>query len=169
MARRSEDRYTNLASIEVTETAANTLTFAELLTGISLGQGTGILIDQLDYYPTSPSLDDLVLPADTITMAICTSNAITTLNINQRSVIHAMSLHAGPAIGTNAGGGMFTREPFIHQFFPPIILAAPRLFLAAQGASLAAAITLRLRMYFRYIELTDKEYLELAETFILVG
>jgi len=169
MATRPEDRYSNLATIINTETAANTLTFTELLTGISLGQGIGMLIDEIDYYPAAGSLEDLIDPADQLRMALTTSNAITDIEIDNRAVIHQMHLTIQGAVGTPASGGEMRALPFKHQFFPPLIVAAPRLYLGVAGVSLAAATIVRMRLYFRYLELTTKEYLELAESFILVG
>lgn len=169
MARGSEDRFSNLASIVVVESAANTLTFVELLTGISLGLGIGMLIDQIDYYPSIATVEDLVATGDRIRMALTTSNAGSNLNVSDNRVIHMAQLMVEPIVGSAASGGSPFKTPIIHQFFPPMIVAAPRLYGAVQGASLAAAGNITVRLYFRYITLTSQEYLELAETFILVG
>ena len=57
----------------------------------------------------------------------------------------------------------------MHQFFPPIIRASPRIFLGAETVGFAGAGTFFARMYFRYIDLSTQEYLELAETGLVIG
>ena len=169
MPRPGEDKYANLANATVVESAASTLTFIELLTGISLGQGMGMIIDQIDYYPGTGALEDLVAAGDFFETGWTTSNTITTLGIDNKSVIHNMRMHSEVAIGTPASAGHPVTLPKVYQFFPPIILAAPRIFLGVVGSSMAAAVTIRSRLYFRYVKLSAQEYLELAESFILVG
>lgn len=169
MAKRPEDRYTNLASASVTESAVGTMTFSELVTGISLGQGMGILIDQIDYTFNRATMDLLVAASDEIGAGWFTSNAVTTLNINDRRNIHALRFYAQPTIGTPAGGGALSMMPVVHQFFPPLIIAAPRIYFGIRSANIASPALCESRIYFRYIELSSQEYLELAETFILVG
>jgi len=169
MARRSEDRYTNLATTSVTESAAGTLTYAELATGISLGQGIGMLIDQIDYYVNASVIEDIVGAGDSVVMGWATSNAPPSIAATDRRFLHIAQLIVEPPIGTPASAGRPIQMPLVYQFFPAMIVAAPRLFLGIQGSSLNAAAIMTSRMYFRYIELSDKEYLELAEAFILVG
>ena len=169
MARPHTDVYTNLASATVTESAAGVLTFVELATGISLGQGTGMLIDQVDYDWSPGAIGNIVAVNDRVAAAWFTSNAPTGITLTDRRLIHMSQLFVEPVIGAAASGGRPFQTPVVHQFFPAIIIAAPRLYLAVLSNSLAAPAQVSSRLYFRYIDLTDKEYLELAETFILVG
>jgi len=169
MAQRPEDRYTNLAAVRVVESAANTITFIEMLTGISLGQGIGMLIDQIEYHVAQAGIEALNTTGDFLSFGWFTSNAPTNFRLTDRRLIHAAVLNKGGVIGTPASAQELVIQPLVYQFFPAMIIAAPRLFLAVEGTSLATPVTLDSRIYFRYIELTDKEYLELAETFILVG
>ena len=165
MAERTNDKYANMASNEV-ELVAGALDFSELLTGISLGQGMGIIIDQIDYYPGSNLIVDLDAANDTLEMAWTTSNAIDEINVNNRGVIHRASMTVQGSV--DLSGQFFLTFPLNYQFFPPIIVAAPRIYLAVQGdAGLTG--TLYSRLYFRYVKLTAQEYLELAESFVLVG
>lgn len=167
MARAAEDRYTNLASAAVTESSAGTLTYVELLTGISLGQGTGLLIDQIDYVFSSTSLERIIANGDALQAGWFTSNVPAAFDVNDRRQIHAVTI--SQALVGAVVSSFHHVQPFQYQFFPPMIFANPRLYLGIQGTSLAAATSVAARIYFRYIPLTDKEYLELAEAFILVG
>jgi len=169
MARPGEDRYTNYASASVTESAVGTKTFTELVTGISLGQGIGMLIDEIDYQWSSATIEDIVAVGDRVAVGWFTSNADPGFTLDDRRLIHIHELFPEPIIGTPASGGSLISMPRIYQFFPPLIVAAPRLFLGVVSNSLNAVAIVQSRFMFRYINLTDKEYLELAETFILVG
>lgn len=166
MAKTRNDMYANMASASIT-LVDNSLEFTELVTGISLGQGTGILIDKIEYslLTAEGALDD----GKNIQIGWCTSNAVTAMNLNDRRVLHRM-LKERTDYGT-AGNARISKDPDHFEFTPPIIVAAPRLYLAATASASSGANSLVLfsRFYFRYIDLTDKEYLEIAETFILVG
>jgi len=169
MAKRNEDRYTNLASAHAIETVSATINFAELVTGISLGVGIGMLIDQIDYEFRVSSIEDLVAVGDFMDAGWFTSNAPSVMDMDDRRLIHKCRLQAEPVIGTPASAANPFQQPLVYQFFPPMIIAAPRIYLAAHSGSLAAGADVRSRLYFRYIDLSTQEYLELAEAFILVG
>lgn len=162
---RSQDRYANIAMVQVVESGAQALTYTELLTGVSLGAGIGILIDQIDYYFPPASLALLVADSDGIEVGWSVSNTPTTIDASDRAFIHV----AGLQVGLLTSGGWLHRQPLSFQFFPPIIRASPRMYLAVEGFATGAAITCRSRLYFRYIDLSTQEYLELAETGLVLG
>lgn len=166
--RKHQDRYANIARANVIESAAGTETFQELLTGISLGQGVGILIDQIDYHVNANQAEELLATGDSISMGWTTSDSSGSLSFAKRTCLHYVNIHQGTIIGTPASGGTLFVSPVSYQFFPALIVAAPRLFLGVLGASLANPLNIDSRLYFRYIDLTSQEYLELAETFVLV-
>lgn len=169
MAQRATDRFANLAHVQVVESAAGTATYQELLTGISLGQGIGILIDQIEYFLGSGTIELLLAAGDEVSMGWTTSNAAGSLGYDQRRTIHQANINAGTIVGTPASGAGIIAMPLVYQFFPPLIVAAPRIYLATLGISLASVVTVDSRLYFRYTSLSPQEYLELAETFQLVG
>ena len=146
-----QDRFANIASGNVILSAANTITFDEVLTGISLGVGVGIIsdADNLSWgWTTTQDPTDLLDAAD-------------------RRIIHSMGL-TSMIVGAVVSLWVH-KQPFVHQFFPPMIFAAPRIFLGASSSGAGAAIQLRSRLYFRFIELSAQEYLEIAETFQLTS
>lgn len=169
MGRPQQDQYANMANIALTESAAGTLTFIELVTGISLGQGTGMLIDSVEYFLDDTTIEDLIATGDVVRIGLATSNSGANFTISERTTIHLAEMRAGPIIGTPASAGWVFVQPLKFDFFPSIIIAAPRIYGAIVSASLGQPAAGDLRFYFRYIDLTDKEYLELAESFILVG
>jgi len=164
MATGVNDLYANMGTTTVTLNGA-TIVFSELQTGISLGQGMGIIIDQFDYYFPFDNIDGLATGEQMIA-AWTTSNSITSLSVTNRAVIHN-SIMGRVDMGT-AASGQILQQPNQHKFTPPIIVAAPRIYLACKGVS-GQSNTISSRILFRYLKLTPQEYLELAETFILVG
>lgn len=166
MARKNEDRFANIANVQVDVDNA-TYNFTELLTGISLQMGMGILIDKIEYQLSSAALLDLDADGDGIQFAWCTSNTLTSIDMDKKGVIHQGYVLRADA-GT-AGDHWVHEQPYTFEFTPAIIVAAPRLYLGSLGIGAVSEGILRSRLYFRYINLTAQEYLEIAETFVLVG
>lgn len=167
--RKHQDKYANIARQDVLQSAANAETFEELQTGISLGQGTGMLIDQIDYYIPPATMELLLLASDQLICGWTTSDAAGALGNDRRTSLHVTQIALGPVIGAAASAGTPFVTPLAFQFFPALIIAAPRLFLGMDSESIAAAGRCSSRIYFRYIDLSAQEYLELAETFVLVA
>jgi len=163
-----QDLYANIMAQEVVESAANTITSAEVRMAISIGERIGMLIDQIDYFVTEASLA-VWGDRDTILAALSTRSDLTSLTtaFNERSVIHLFQL----THKISTSGRTDLLMPFQHQFFPPLITVPNRgsLYLYVQGISMGQAITIQARVYFRYVDLTDATFLELAEAFELVG
>ena len=162
---RNEDRFANILMAKVTASSANAITFKEILTGISLGMGIGMLIDQIDYFVPKATVADLVTTSDALRIAFAVSDGLTAFEADDRQVIHMTEI----ALTLTTSGVVAIKSPLSYQFFPPIIRAAPRLFLGVDSDGLAAAAVVYARMYFRYIDLSSQEYLELAETGLVIG
>lgn len=158
------DTYANIASATVVANGT-TLAFAELQTGISLGQGVGIIIDQIDYYYNRTGIGVLA-DNEEVVMAWTTSNTLTDLLPTNSRVIHVDRL--GRTDFGTAAAGTFKSIPVERKFTPPMIVAAPRIYLAI-GAVASITQNFNSRIYYRYIKLSAQEYLELAEAFVLVG
>lgn len=164
MATGENDRYANLASAKVAANGA-TISFAELQTGISLGQNLGILIDHIEYYYNTTDVSGLA-DGEVLTMAWTLSNTLTSLDPDIRGVIDTVSIFRiddGAPANSN-----YLYKPQIKYFTPPLIVANPRIYLAVVGPA-AAANNSRSRFSYRYIRLSDKEYLEIAEAFLLIS
>ncbi|KKL44336.1 hypothetical protein LCGC14_2366690 [marine sediment metagenome] len=170
---RRDDKYSNVVSAEVTQTGPDAITFTEVRTGISLGQGIGMVIDQIDYFENQISAALVVATGDRLIGAWCVSNAITAMDNEELAVdnriIHGFKHHLAPIVGAAASTGYPDIYPRVFQFFPGIIVAAPRLYFGVDSNSLTSPANIASRLYFRYVELTPQEYIELAEAFILVG
>lgn len=163
----SEDRYANLAGIAVTESGPGVLTFTEKLTSVGLGTGKAMLIDQIDYFVVSDAVDDLVAVGDRIDMGITLSSGVTDLqDVTDSRILHSFQLayHMASSVGFQV-----LHMPIRNQFFPSLITAHQRIYLACIGISLAAVITVRARIYWRYVDITDRNMAELVQATLLQG
>lgn len=165
--------YTNIAHIAVTESAANTLTFQKLETGISVNQKVAWIIHKLEYFlagcVTSAIFDT---SADSWLGGLVASNALTDLSDQSNpAVLDSLQIRRID-LGT-AASGMFFVSPIIKDFsmlpgggllIPPVPLYA-----AAKGTSLGAATTTRLRLYYSQIELKTDEFWQLLEMYRLIS
>ncbi len=167
-----EDRYANIATISVTMSALNTLTWQELRTNVGVAAGRGkaiaMLIDQIDYFLSAAMIAEMTTAADRIDFGVSISNAVDDLN----SFTDRRIVHSGYYLRTDQGAAAaaeFALQPFSFQFFPAIPLAERSLYLGAGSVGLASAGLINARIYYRIAELTDSELLELVEVFRLVG
>lgn len=164
------DRYSNKFYGTVTESAANTLTFAEIQTNLNTFSKIAWTLSRLEWF-LSPSVVDLIGAADdTITMALVASNKMSSLDLSDPAVIDYFEL----GMKSFSGAGFnFWESPMIRELgtLPGGgLLIAPRpLYLAIQGTSLASAATVECRGYFTQQELSDAEYIELVDFYRILA
>jgi len=162
------DQFQSLATISATEAVAGTLLFQELQTGIGFGSQRGMLIDKIQFYIAMTFVNLILDESDRIVCAITLSNGITDIeNFTDRRIIDNYALGESN-FGTPASA-QHVEQPITHDFGHGLPLAESSLYLAIVGVSLASAITVRTRIFFRYIDLTDRAILEIAQNFQLVG
>ena len=162
-----EDRYANMGGIEVIESGANTLTFAEKLTGVGFNTKKGMLIDQIDYFIPNATQLLLLGNADMIRFALTVSSSVDDLeDVGDSRILHSGSwnLQSLSSVGFN-----FIKMPLSFQFFPSLIHAQQRIFLGVQGSSLASAATVRARFYWRFVDLNDRDISELVQATLIQG
>lgn len=166
-----ESRFAKIARVRVTQSAANVLTFAEFQTGVGLaassilGEGTGWLIDQIDYYVRNLATA-MVAQGDILRYGITTSNAIAALEeLEDQRILHA----AERFIRLTTSGQAETLQPQTFQFFPALLWAEPTLFIASDGESLAAAADVVARIHYRTIELDTQLIFEVAQAFRVIS
>jgi len=172
MAEGIRDRFANIASIQVTQSSANTLTFAPLATNMGfLGrrdQALAMIIDEIQYSIGLGNLSLMTATDDELVMGITDSDQVTNLeDLTDRRIIDFAGLVRQDA-GT-AASHLLLEVPFRKQFFPPLITAARTLYLGFDSTGLASAVTIRARILFRVETLTGAELVELAEVFRLTG
>jgi len=166
------DKYANIATIELTMSAANTLSFQELITNLGItpdrNKASAMIVDEIEYSPSIAGIAEMTTASDRFEMALCISNAVSDLNdITDRRILHS-STYLRTDHGT-AGNSVMTKLPFVYQFFPPLITAERKIYLACNTVGLASAAVLRARIYYRQVEISQGDFIELAEVFRLVG
>lgn len=168
MAAGDTDRWASIATVQTTESAAGTITFSSINTGVGLATKRGLLIDELQFFVGLTDLNLILAETDAIDMGLTVSNGVDDLSdFTDRRILQNLTLSRADH-GTAASGEL-VQMPIIQQFFPALITAEQTLYFGVKGISLAAVFTAKLRILFRYIELSDRDVLEIAQNFSLVS
>lgn len=161
---RSLDKFSNKLYASVTMSAANTLTFAEIETGIEAFSKQAWIIHKLDYF-FSNAIGNLLLASDDyIEIALTSNNQMTALNLNNAGVVDKFQVN-----GTHTT----YESPFTRDFTTlpggGLIIAPRPLYLAMNSASIASAGSAQVRGYFTVIpEMSPDEYLDLVDYYRII-
>lgn len=172
MAPQNKDTYANKFFGTVTESAANTLTFSEIQTNVNIFDKVAWILHRMEWFlGEATGIGLLVANGDRIACALTSSDKITDLDLDNPSVV---DLYKVERVDYGAAANMHRWEmPIIRDFtnLPGggIIIAPRPLYVAAEGASLAAASTVSVRGYFTQKQLTPDEYLELIDFYRIVS
>jgi len=165
----SKDKYANKFYGKVTESAANTLTFAEIQTNVSVFDKMAWVLHRLEFYIPKASFDLVTNTADVLDVALTGSENISSLELDNPAVIDRFHLFMKEATSV---GFQFFQQPIIRDFnnMPGggLIVSPRPLFLAAEGVSLASPATVEVRGYFTTVALSADEYLELVDFYRIV-
>lgn len=166
-----KDKFANMATIKILESAATTLTFAKLETGIALFEKIAWLISRLEIVWQNRGSGLLSANDDSITWALTCTNQLTALSvadlIENPSVIYGQRIRRTD-FGT-AATGQFDVDPMIVDFSTlpggGIIVPPNPLYGAIVGYSIASAALVYLRIYYtNYVLSGADEYWELVES-----
>lgn len=156
------DKYSNIAHIRVTESAANTLTYRKLETGISLFEKMAWVISRIEYYFL---LFTLPATGDAQIMALTTSNNPAALVPEEVAVID-MTKVSRMDMGTAATAAIIT-YPIIRDFAQlpggGLIVPPNPLYLATMGVSQPNPEIVDCRIYYTTVLLKGDEFWELVE------
>lgn len=163
MAKKKTDEFANVAYAKVTQSAANTLTFEPMQLAIGLFQGIALILHRILYIPTGACLNELGAVTDVLALGIVTSNRLANIyDISDPAVIDYMSLKPQGAPVE------IQREPYIHDLSTlpggGKIVAANPLYLAMDSTGFVAAQDSRVQIDFTFVELADRDYIELIQT-----
>lgn len=167
------DKYANILTAELTMSAANVLSFTEISTGLGIEadrkSARAMIIDEIEYFPSVvDGLAHMTANTDQMMMGLTLSNAVTDIeDMSDRRILHMASLARHDA-GTAATAN-YINLPWVYQFFPPLITAERKLYLAMDSVGSSAAMQGKARIYYRSVEITQADFIELAEVFRLVG
>jgi hypothetical protein len=158
------DEFANIIYQNITESAANTLTFQQIQTGYGTLDKKGWIVSRIEWYVPLASVNLLGTSADLIQIALVTSNLITTLSLADASLIDLLEL--GLLQATAVGQNPFFK-PLIRDFSSlpgggRLMLPYP-LYIGVKGTDLTAAINAAARIFFTERDLGDQEWMELVQ------
>jgi len=164
------EKFSNVAYIQVEESAANTLTFKKLETGIAPFEKRAWLISRIEYFFASSSTN-FAADNDRLQIGISASNSFTAVDLGENAIL---DLYDYKRIDLGAAAsGMFQTWPAVKDLstIPGGGLLAPPnpLYLFAKGSSLPNAMTVDCRFYYTSFDLKADEFWELVEMRRMVG
>jgi len=164
--------FVNLAHIQVVESAANTLTFKKLETGISIVEKVAWLIHRISYYLTTVNATLFNGTGDSISVGLGSSNSITNVEDMSNPAILDLLTLIRQDLGA-AASGVFQVLPWQHDFAElpggGILIPPNPLYAFIQGGGLTAAMTARLRLWYTPVELKVDEYWQLVEMYRVIS
>ena len=158
-----EEKYVNRAFGQVVESGANTLTFSQINTGISLFSKLAWLIHRLMWH--SSARDEMTASSDYMQMALTVSNKMVGLNLNDPAVVNLWEQH----VVLNGAAATMTHYTSPHAISftdlpgKGLLIPATPLFIAAEGVSLTNAQTISVLIFYTMVELKTEDYWELVE------
>lgn len=163
--------FTNIAHIKVTESAANTLTFAKLETGVSITQKVGWIIHKMEYYFHSISGSFLDTAGDIAVAALTVSNVWTDIDDQSNPAILDSCYVRRADFGTAAAAQFFI-FPIVKDFsmLPGggLLIPPNPVYGAAKCTGAASAGTVRLRLYYSPVDLKTEDFWQMLEMYRLI-
>lgn len=164
-----KDEFSNKAYGTVTESAANTLTFSEVRTNISIFEKVAWVIHRIEWHLTQATYGLLADGSDNLNLALTGSDAIASLGLEIPAVIDLYNVFRVHASGV---GFAFNTMPLVRDLSSlpggGLIVAPRPLFVAIHGESLLSAATAEVRFYFTQRALAADEYLDLIDFYRIV-
>lgn len=169
MAGKVIDSFANIATIDCLESAANTLTYKKLETGISTFEKVAWVIHRIDYNCTS--LDAAVFNAngDGLSCALMTGNQrssiLTTSTFSDPTVIDVQFWFRRDLGAAASGNWVITPDMKDFSGMPGggIIVPPIPIYGAIMGVGLVSAAQVIMRLYYTTKELSPDEYWQLVE------
>ena len=155
-----KDKYSNKAVKKITMSAANTLTFQQLDFNIPALSSIGMIIQRIDWH--LHSLSELVAAADQITIALVTSNQLSSIEPEDPAVLAQIDLFA------QAAPAEVHVEPTIMDFSSlaggGLIVSPARLYIAMVTTGFTGAGIAVVVLFHTLTSLSDREAIELLQT-----
>lgn len=161
---KQKDLYVNRSFAEVTMSGVDTLTFQQINFAVGTFQGVALKLIRLMYYPTGATLDQIVASTDSLYMGVTLRNDLTDISPTNQSIIDLKAING---VGTNVEP---LYVPFVTDFstLPQggVLIPANPLYITLLSAGFASAGIMRVVLYYTFVELTDRESVELLQTII---
>lgn len=164
---KQKDMFSQLAYIAVTESGANTLTFASMTVFSNILTPKGLLIHRVSYnLPTGTW--DLITTADgdSLYFGLAGDDSMTAVAMDDPK-IYDYNLVTRDDAGTAAAANILNSPKVVDFTMLPgsgKLVPADRLYIWCAGESLTGAATVQARIDFTVADLDASEYLELAQS-----
>lgn len=166
MAQKQADNYANIAYLDVTESAANTLTWARLqLANALMTDKAALIIHRADIQLDS-NATVLNSTSDILSMCVAVSDRITDIrDLSQPEILFALAYQRNDYGAAASGLLMKTPEVLDFTTLPGsgVIIPADNLYVGVQGVGAGAAGTVKVRIYYTVKALKTEEYWDLIE------
>lgn len=162
-----KDQYPQFMRMFVTQSAANTLTFAKVGLSTPLFEYAGLLLSRIEYYFFASGQDLMTTSQDDIDLAVTGSDTISDLGVERPEVYDKIRLQRFDAGAAANNVVSFQYMPEVHEFtgFPSggILVPLQDIYLGIDSSGLASATSGAVRLYYQTIELKAEDYIELAQ------
>ena len=159
-------QFANQALLNLIESAANTLTFLKLETGISISEKIAWIVSRVEYFTTfNAAIFDA--SGDHLAFGLSVGNAFAAPSVLERAILDFNDI-AREDLGA-AASGIFSKTPYLKDYSTLPrggLLVPPAPFYAwCKGTGLTAAATIHVRLYYTTLTLTTEDYWELVESY----
>jgi hypothetical protein len=165
MAAAPKDQFANYAILSLLESAANTLTFKKLETGISLNEKVAWVVNRIEYFINNLQAAMFNTDGDTYSYGLSVSGAFATAALTETTVIDFNQV-CRLDFGTVASA-LMVQKPITKDFSQMpgggILVPPTPLYLFGVGYGLAAAQALTARIHYTLLSLSVDQYWELVE------
>ena len=165
MAKAKQDVFAQVMQMEVTMSAANTLTFAAVLIGTPLFDYAALILERIDYYVAPATMAELITNADILDVAITGKNSLTNLDLGQAEVYDRLRLF-GVLSGT-AATLLIPEFPLVHDFSTMsgggLLVPAQTVYIGMTSSNLTPAGIANARVYYRIMDMNAPDYLEMVQ------
>jgi len=161
----TKDQFSNRSFVDLTQSAANVLTFQQIRFAVGVFQGIGLLLHRIEWFPIGTSIQEIAATSDNFQLALTLRDDLANLDPSNQSILATVVLQP---IGALPLGPVIT--PIISDFSSlpggGLLIPANPLFLAMDSAGFAAVGRVRIAVYYTFMQLSDREAMELLQTII---
>jgi len=165
-ASKINDAFLNVMTTTLTEGGANAGVVTQFSTSLTTRDKIGILIHKAELYKTTD--DPFTADGDGfqwgLTQIYNSGSVPTTIIATPGIVLFKRKIRQD--CGTAATINMVT-DPEEHIFPEPVLVHPASLYGLLQGVSQAGALIAYLRIYYKYVDLTEADYQEILQTIII--
>lgn len=165
-----KDQFPNQAYLTVTESGANTLTFNQLLTGVSIYEKIGWIIHRMEYL-VDLTAAGFAAATDLVTFGLSVSDQISAVGLQYSACVDYQKIERTD-LGV-AASGQFVQTPVVKDYstLPGGGLMVPPnpIFLYVKGSNAPNPFTIRARMFYTVKSLKVEDYWELVEIRRMIG